>query len=87
MRVTMNAGYRHGSMSFHPSIKGPGLLPTPEAPYQFKEFIEGILRDWDFDNICAAHMGISHFLPPLLSSLLIFSVLLALRSSCPPTVY
>ena len=52
-------------MSFHPSIKGPGLLPTPEAPYQFKEFIEGILRDWDFDNICAAHMGTSHFLPPL----------------------
>eukprot|EP00026_Physarum_polycephalum_P014533 Phypoly_transcript_15060.p1 GENE.Phypoly_transcript_15060~~Phypoly_transcript_15060.p1 ORF type:complete len:314 (+),score=53.43 Phypoly_transcript_15060:91-942(+) len=51
------AGFRHGSMSFHPSIKGVGLLPTPEAPYQFKEFIEGIIRDWDFDNICAAHMG------------------------------
>lgn len=50
-------GYRHGSMSFHPSIKGPGLLPTPEAPYQFKEYIEHIVREWDFDNICAAHMG------------------------------
>lgn len=60
--------FRHGSMSFHPSIKGPGLLPTPEAPYQFKEFIEGVIRDWDFDTICAAHMGI----PSLLSSSLSF---------------
>jgi len=51
------AGFRHGSMSFHPSIKGVGLYPTPEAPYQFKEFIEGIIKDWDFDTICAAHMG------------------------------
>lgn len=51
------AGFRHGSMSFHPSIKGPGLYHTAEAPYQFKEFIESVIRDWDFDNICAAHMG------------------------------
>jgi hypothetical protein len=51
------AGFRHGAMSFHPSIKGPGLLPTPEAPYQFKAFIEDIIRDWDFDNIAVAHMG------------------------------
>ncbi len=50
-------GFRHGSMSFHPSIKGVGLYHTPEAPYQFKDFIAGVIKDWDFDNICAAHMG------------------------------
>jgi len=51
------AGFRHGSMGFHPSIKGHGLYPTEHAPYQFKEFIAGVIRDWDFDTICAAHMG------------------------------
>jgi len=50
-------GFRHGSMSFHPSIKGHGLYPTAEAPYQFKTFIQEIIRDWQFDSICAAHMG------------------------------
>lgn len=51
------AGYRHGDMSFHPTIKSHGLFPTPEAPYQFRDFIAGILKDWDFDSVCAAHMG------------------------------
>jgi len=51
------AGFRHGDMSFHPTIKGNGLFPTPEAPYQFRDFIAGVIRDWDFDIICAAHMG------------------------------
>lgn len=51
------AGFRHGSMSFHPSIKGYGLHHTPEAPFQFKEFIANIIREWDFDTICVAHMG------------------------------
>lgn len=51
------AGFRHGDMSFHPTIKGSGLFQTPEAPYQFRDFIIGIIRDWDFDSICAAHMG------------------------------
>lgn len=50
-------GYRHGSMGFHPSIKGVGLHPTPEAPFLFKTFIKEIIKEWDFDNICAAHMG------------------------------
>jgi hypothetical protein len=51
------AGFRHGDMSFHPSIKAHGLYPTPEAPYQFKSFIAGIINDWEFDNIVAAHTG------------------------------
>lgn len=50
-------GYKHGDMGFHPTIKGNGLFPTPEAPYQFRDFIRGIINDWDFDNICAAHTG------------------------------
>eukprot|EP00026_Physarum_polycephalum_P012455 Phypoly_transcript_12764.p1 GENE.Phypoly_transcript_12764~~Phypoly_transcript_12764.p1 ORF type:complete len:152 (+),score=21.72 Phypoly_transcript_12764:594-1049(+) len=50
-------GFKHGDMMFHPSIKSHGLYPTPEAPYQFKAFIEGVIRDWDFDTICAAHLG------------------------------
>jgi len=50
-------GFRDGDMMFHPTIKGHGLYPTHEAPYQFKAFIEGILHDWDFDSICAAHIG------------------------------
>jgi len=51
------AGFRHGDMSFHPTIKDVGLFPTPEAPYQFRDFIQGVINDWDFDNICAAHTG------------------------------
>jgi len=51
------AGYRHGDMSFHPTLKSVGLFLTPEAPYQFRDFIRGILNDWDFDSICLAHMG------------------------------
>jgi hypothetical protein len=51
------AGYKHGSMSFHPSIKNVGLHKTPDAPLLFKDFLCGIIKDWDFDNICAAHMG------------------------------
>lgn len=51
------AGFRHGDMSFHPSIKGSGLYNTPEAPYQFRDFIAGVIKDWDFDNICCAHTG------------------------------
>jgi len=46
-----------GSMGFHPSLKGPGLNPDPEAPYQFKAFVEGVLNDWEIDNICTAHLG------------------------------
>jgi len=50
-------GFKTGQMMFHPALKGPGLYHTPEAPYQFRDFIQGILNDWDFDNIIAAHTG------------------------------
>jgi hypothetical protein len=51
------AGFKDGSMSFHPSIKSVGLFPTPDAPRQFREWVLGIIRDWDFDNILSAHNG------------------------------
>ena len=45
-------------MAFHPSIKGPGLHPTPEAPLEFRNWMKTILNDWPFDNICCAHNGV-----------------------------
>eukprot|EP01111_Echinosteliopsis_oligospora_P005544 TRINITY_DN1894_c0_g1_i1.p1 TRINITY_DN1894_c0_g1~~TRINITY_DN1894_c0_g1_i1.p1 ORF type:complete len:279 (-),score=77.50 TRINITY_DN1894_c0_g1_i1:74-910(-) len=51
------AGYKHGTMSFHPSMKGSGLLPTPDAPVAFHDWLMEVIRDWDFDNIVAAHTG------------------------------
>jgi len=50
-------GFKHGTMMFHPSISGPGLHPTAESPWQFKQWLEDLMRDWDFDNICSAHNG------------------------------
>jgi hypothetical protein len=32
-----------------------GLRKNPQAPREFERFIEGILNDWDFDNLCLAH--------------------------------
>lgn len=51
-------GFKHGSMSFQPSIKGPGLYPTPEAPIEFRNWMRTMLKDWPFDNICCAHSGV-----------------------------
>lgn len=51
-------GYKNGAMGFHPSIKGPGLHPTPEAPYMFRDWMKQLLNDWPFDNICCAHLGV-----------------------------
>jgi hypothetical protein len=51
------AGYKHGTMAFHPSIKGPGLHPTPEAPFQFRDWVRDLLNTWEFNNICAAHFA------------------------------
>lgn len=50
-------GAKVGSMSFHTSLEKAGLLRTPEAPMQFKAFIQGVINDWDFDSICTAHIG------------------------------
>lgn len=51
------AGFKPGTMHFHPSLKSVGLLPTAQAPLDFCSWVEALLRDWDFDNICTAHKG------------------------------
>mmetsp|Transcript_21164 Transcript_21164/g.34946 ORF Transcript_21164/g.34946 Transcript_21164/m.34946 type:complete len:154 (-) Transcript_21164:223-684(-) len=50
-------GFKDGTMMFHPSLKGPGLYPTKDAPLQFKAWLEQLLQDWDFENLCSAHNG------------------------------
>lgn len=50
-------GAKAASMTFHPTLTGVGLHHTAEAPLQFKEFIEKVIQDWDFENICTAHNG------------------------------
>ena len=51
-------GYKDGAMAFHPSIKGPGLYPTAEAPFMFRDWMKQLLTDWPFENICCAHLGV-----------------------------
>jgi len=48
---------RAGQVGFHPVSWQANLLETREAPTQFIEFVRGILNDWDFDNLVAAHTG------------------------------
>jgi hypothetical protein len=48
-------GKRHGGMEFW--NLDVGLHQTPEAPIQFKEWVEALIRDWDFENMCTAHNG------------------------------
>jgi len=50
-------GKKPGLMEFHPSMAGPGLHPTPEAPREFQVWVQQILNDWDFDTMCCAHIG------------------------------
>jgi len=47
-----------GDMFFHPSILTVGLFHVPEAPTAFKNWVLKYMRDWDFDNIVAAHNGV-----------------------------
>lgn len=51
-------GLKAGSTMFHPSIKDHGLYPTVEAPFEFRDWMNKLLKDWDFDNLCTAHIGV-----------------------------
>jgi len=51
------AGKKKGQMEFHDSIKGPALYKTSEAPDIFKNWVLKVIQDWDFDNMCCAHLG------------------------------
>ena len=48
-------GVRPCCLEFHGSLTTVGLLPLQDAPELFTAFIESIILDWDFDNICCAH--------------------------------
>ena len=45
-------------MAFHPSIKTVGLHATDDAAILFRDWMRDMLRDWHFQNICCAHMGV-----------------------------
>jgi hypothetical protein len=49
------ANKRAGKMEFWDLQKG--LYSTPEAPIQFKMWVQQMLLDWDFVNLCTAHTG------------------------------
>ena len=51
------AGFKDGTLWFHTSLKGPGLYPTPEAPLHFSTWVQSLIDEWDFVNICTAHNG------------------------------
>ena len=51
-------GKRSGTMEFHPSMSRGGLQPTEDSPVLFKAWVEGVIRDWDFDNACCAHVAV-----------------------------
>eukprot|EP01049_Picozoa_sp_SAG25_P006071 SAG25_NODE_438_length_8018_cov_7.819800_10_plen_133_part_00 len=50
-------GFSPFSMHFHPSMTGPGLRPTPEAPLEFMAWFQKLLREWDFEHLISAHTG------------------------------
>jgi len=47
-----------GNMMFHPSLLTDALYHTPDSPYAFRDWVQKILNEWNFDNICAAHNGV-----------------------------
>lgn len=50
-------GHSHGDMAFWAGGLKKGLKVSASAPADFKGFIESIIADWDFDNMCTAHVG------------------------------
>lgn len=46
-----------GSLIFHPSLI-IGLHPNADAPLQFYNWMNQMLKDWDFENLCTAHVGV-----------------------------
>jgi hypothetical protein len=48
------SGAKHNSMSFH-AYTTKYFLPDPNSPLHFKAWLEKLIDDWDFDNLCSAH--------------------------------
>ncbi|XP_037040368.1 uncharacterized protein LOC119077304 [Bradysia coprophila] len=56
--VRLVFGVQAGSLKFHPSMADGGLYRTVEAPLQFRDWMKKLLDDWDFENLCTAHIGV-----------------------------
>jgi len=56
-KILKLAGKKNDLMEFHMSMAGPGLYSAPDAPGLFKSWAQSVLVDWDFDNMCCAHIG------------------------------
>jgi len=49
--------FPNGPMAFHPTLTGVGLCHFETAPYAFRDFMNGLVSDWDFDSILSAHLA------------------------------
>ncbi|KAI9353902.1 hypothetical protein BDR26DRAFT_19047 [Obelidium mucronatum] len=57
---SMTSGLKHGDIRFHPLFPSAQVfLPTPNAPKLFNDWLQGIINDWDFDNLATAHYGVT----------------------------
>lgn len=52
------AGVAAGRLYFHPSLAKGGLYQFRESAAFFKEWVQKLINDWDFENICTAHNGV-----------------------------
>ena len=49
---------RHDRLAFHTSMAHSGLLPDPDAPAAFADWLEETLEMWPFENLATAHNGL-----------------------------
>jgi len=54
--LTKLAG-KAGTFDFHLSFGGPGICEDAESPMLFRDWVQNVIDDWDFDNACCAHIG------------------------------
>jgi len=47
-----------GEMVFHPTLLTVCLYHIPQSPPAFHDWVQTYIKEWDFDNICAAHNGV-----------------------------
>ena len=51
-------GARKNLLQFHLTLTSGGLKKGPGSMQAFKEWVQKLIVDWDFDNICTAHYGV-----------------------------
>jgi hypothetical protein len=59
IRLLPSKLFHQGKVSFHWSLgAGQALLKTPAAPNELRKWLEKVMSDWDFENLCVAHKDI-----------------------------